>query len=509
MKKINKLFRMLGLGMGCIVIWTCTNLDIEPTDRVFSNLTGEFAGVDPAASLEGLYNQVSRQMQTEANLYSLQEISSDEFILPTRGTDWSDNGVHRVLHSHTWDANHPFLKFVWNDQNQNIYNATAIIDPRSNPTPRQAAEAKFIRAFSFFWLADLFGQVPFRTPDEGPGINPRILKRTEALEFAINDLQEALPELSEGTTFDVLGRASKPAAQCLLAKFYLNKHIYFGHDVPNTTDMTEVIRLVDAIHSEGFELQEGYFNLFTVSEDTETIWFTSSDVSSMMWSTLHYNQNAPDQPGGGWNGFTTLADFFDSFEGDANINIPGSGQEERRGFVPTDGSHLGIGYGFLIGQQFDENGEPLTDRSGSPLIFSKVLPGLLGNDEKAGIRVIKYHPEHGSFVNHKIIFRYSDAHLMKAEAILRNGGDPTDLVNELRELRSAQPLSKVGENELLAERGRELYGEYWRRNDLIRFGKFTRPWALKELSGDVTKELFPIPATALISNPALIQNEGY
>ena len=70
------------------------------------------------------------------------------------------------------------------------------------------------------------------------------------------------------------------------------------------------------------------------------------------------------------------------------------------------------------------------------------------------------------------------------------------------------PLSAVTEEDMLDERGRELYGEFWRRNDLIRFGKFSDAWQYKS-NTDVTRVLFPIPATAIISNPNLVQNEGY
>ena len=101
-------------------------------------------------------------------------------------------------------------------------------------------------------------------------------------------------------------------------------------------------------------------------------------------------------------------------------------------------------------------------------------------------------------------------HLMKAEAMMRMGGDATAMVNELRAQRADTPaLSNVDEAELLAERGRELYDELWRRNDLIRFGQFTAPWALKEVTGDPNKNLFPIPETAILSNPNLVQNPGY
>ena len=210
-------------------------------------------------------------------------------------------------------------------------------------------------------------------------------------------------------------------------------------------------------------------------------------------------------------GFTTLSEFYDTFEGDPNINVPGSGQEERRGFVPTDGSHFGIGYGFLIGQQYDKNGVAMTDRTGNPLVFTKELPGLLGNNERTGIRLLKYSPENGAFANHLVMFRYADAHLMKAEAIMRggtSGSTALDLVNQLRVLRSASPMAALTEQSLLDERGRELYLESWRRNDQIRFGKYSEPWQYKT-NTDEFRVLFPIPATALISNPNLIQNPGY
>jgi hypothetical protein len=85
------------------------------------------------------------------------------------------------------------------------------------------------------------------------------------------------------------------------------------------------------------------------------------------------------------------------------------------------------------------------------------------------------------------------------------------MVNELRVLRGATPLGSVGEQQLLDERGRELYAETWRRNDLIRFGQFTRDWIFKapgSVNNDTWK-VFPIPASQLLANPNLVQNPGY
>jgi len=514
--KTNKYYRflMFTLLVGSLV--GCTNLEIEETDSRFGNLSGEFNGVDPEGNLVTLYNSLRTEFNTQENLFALNEVTSDEQLVPTRGTDWGDNGLWRTLHAHNWDANHKFVRATWNNFNQMVFNATAIIDARSNPTELQAAQAKFVRAFAMFWLVDLYGQVPFRTPDEGLEVNPIVMTSTEAVDYILKDLDEALAVLPTGGPSAGLNKPTKAAVRFLKAKLTLNKHIYLGTrqpnvDQPSVDDMNEVINLVDAIKADGYDLQAGYFDLFTSAVNTETIFITTSDVGARMWNSLHYKQNSPDNEGGGWNGFTTLAEFYDLFEGDSNINVPGSGQEERRGFVPTDGSHLGIGYGFLIGQQYDETGTAMTDRPGNPLIFTKELPGLLGNDERTGIRVIKYHPENGA-ANHEVIFRYADAHLMKAEAIMRGGTSgetPLAMVNELRVLRNATPLTSAPTDlDILDERGRELYIEIWRRNDLIRFGEFTKEWAYKD-NTEPKRVLFPIPATAIITNPNLQQNPDY
>jgi hypothetical protein len=274
--------------------------------------------------------------------------------------------------------------------------------------------------------------------------------------------------------------------------------------------------LVDAIAADGFALQEGYFDLFKPDADTETILWTESSVGNNIFNGLHYNTIAADG-NGGWNGFSTLAEFYDSFEGAPNTNYIGDGQEERRGWVPdattANESNRGIAYGFFIGQAYGPNGEALKDRPGNPLVFTKEFPGLVGNNERTGVRVLKYHPENGSFTQHKLLFRYADAHLMKAEAILRgaSGGDATALVNELRALRDATLLGSVTLDEMLAERGRELYGEMIRRTDMIRFGQFNAGYEFMdpEQVGNADRSLFPIPSNAILSNPNLQQNPGY
>ena len=150
--------------------------------------------------------------------------------------------------------------------------------------------------------------------------------------------------------------------------------------------------------------------------------------------------------------------------------------------------------------------------------------------EDVGIRVVKYVPDFsnngknyggGTAGNWTMIFRYPDVVLMVAEAKMRataaDNAGALALVNELRTARAAAPMtamSLVNPNNvadphtLLAERGRELYWEIVRRTDLIRFGVFMKPWALKPAS-DAAHLVFPIPSTALAANPNLKQNPGY
>ena len=506
----------LSIFLGLFGTFTgCTDLELEDTDSITRETEkGEFSGLtDIQKNLNAGYNDLRGIIETHENLYGLNEGSSDELLIPTRGTDWGDNGIWRTLHQHTWDANHNFVLNTWNSLNAVVYNMTEIISPITGASDQQVAEAKFLRAFNMFWVMDLYGQVPFRDVDEGPDVNPRVMTRSEAFDYVMQDLNDAMPNLPSIAPGDGTVQASKAAAHYLLAKLYLNKHIYLATGSAAAADMTAVVEHVDAINAEGFELEDGYFEIFEPSADTETILYTTSSVGNRMWSTLHYAQGTTDNTGGGWNGFSTLADFYDLFEGDSDLNTPGSGQEERRGYVALSGDESGtyIGKGFLINQQYGPDGSKLTDRAGNPLVFTKELPGLLGNNERNGIRVLKYHPSNGAYTGHVVVFRYADAYLMKAEAIMRGGSSSEDaltMVNALRAIRDAKPLSSLTEEEMLNERGRELYTEYWRRQDQIRFGTFTSTWEFKDNTEEF-RVLFPIPSVALTSNPNLTQNPGY
>ena len=92
--------------------------------------------------------------------------------------------------------------------------------------------------------------------------------------------------------------------------------------------------------------------------------------------------------------------------------------------------------------------------------------------------------------------------LMKAECMIRQGGNGDQYVNMIRERADVGNLTNVDLETLLAERGREMFYEGHRRQDLIRFGEFNKAWWEKDASSP-DRNTFPIPQWVLDSNPNL------
>ncbi|MDJ1495391.1 RagB/SusD family nutrient uptake outer membrane protein [Cytophagaceae bacterium DM2B3-1] len=527
-------FFMILSGAALLSIVGCTDLDDKVLDRISADdLSGIAKQLEPASALQSVYAQLN-PLTDQANVYAMQEHPTDEMVGPTRGTDWSDFGTWRRLHQHSWDATHNQVVSAWDILNIGVFRANQAIYFAANNTQIKA-EASFLRAFFMFQIIDLYGQVPFREVTDDPISVPKVFTRSEAFDFMINDLEFALNNLSENTP----GKATPNAARALLAKAYLNKAVYkqdpnnpAGPFTFDPADMNKAIEYCNAIINSGdYELTD-YFDNFHWENSTrskELIFVIANTegspvgtVQNRYFMTLHYYQPLN---GGGWNGFTTLADFYDSFE---------SADKRRGASIPGMTDKFGMNAGFMVGQQYvvrDGQTVALKDRGGKPLDFTKDVDILYSN-ERRGIRVLKYFPEPienpdasnaskpeaPDFLNAPnpgtdyIFLRYADVLLMKAEAILRGGtGDVTalSLVNELRASRGASTLSSLDEATLLAERGRELYWEGWRRNDMIRFGAFLKPFDQKSTTSPAHVVVFPIPQRALDTNPNLKQNVGY
>jgi hypothetical protein len=394
------------------------------------------------------------------------------------------------------------------------YSATAVLE--NNPTPTETAEAKFIRALSVFYVLDLYDQVPYRPDLKNLTLLPETLKGTAAVDKIIAEVNEALPNLPNAGSNTWV--ANKDAARALLMKVYLNRGVYANRATPTfaAADMNQVITLADQILGNSrYALSDNFFTNFAPNNNStskELIFTLENTVgvrggnNRFNWfCTLHYNQRPS-----GWNGFTTLADFYDKFE---------AADTRRGGSYAGLTNVTGLRTGFLVGQQFDQNGTALKDRNGAPLAFTReiALRETGNNLEVTGIRVIKYVPDFaqgidGNAENEYVIFRFADVMLMKAEAQLRLGQTAAALtiVNTLRAKRGASALTTLTLQGLLDERGREMYWEGWRRNDQVRFGTFlngvgpTRP----NKSGN-ERLIFPIPNQQLAVNPNLTQNPGY
>lgn len=498
-----------------LTVTACTKLNEE----LYGSKSVSTGGAGSASDLNGVYSQLNGQTN-QANTYALQEHPTDEMMGPTRGTDWGDFGVWRKLHTHTWDAFHQQVSDTWDELNTGVYRATQVINT-SGVSTQNKAEASFLRAYFMFQVVDLYGKAPFRDPAASSDANPIVYNRSDATDFIIKDLEYADANLS---TVAVAGHASKAAADALLVKVYLNKAVYKATAIggPFTfvaDDMNKAITYSNKVIAAGYQLAGSgkYFDNFSWNNSTlsqeiilglvNTSANAPANAHNRWRMVMHYNQSPS-----GWNGFTTLADFYKTFE---------AKDERIGGSYPGLTNLNGLTTGFLLGQQYGPGHVALTQRNGSPLIFTPNVD-LNYSTEAQGIRVIKYFPQpktDGSVnddyaTNTYVILRYSDVLLMKAEAVMRGGTDPNGqtalaIVNNIRTTRGASALTALDAKALLAERGRELYWEGWRRNDQIRFGTFNDPVDQRPTASDKTRTVYPIPQRAVDSNPNLTQNAGY
>ena len=508
--KTNKLIKTLAVISGIGLFAACTDLVTKEVDsKVIVTSSSGTTNVDPVAALEGSYNALSL-FTDQASIYSMLEHTTDELIPPTRGVDWSDNGVWRSLYTHSWDPSHSYINNAWNSLNQNAYNVQSILEA-ATATAQQKAEAKFIRAYNRYYIMDCWGQMPDRKTSEGGEVNPKVLTRAEAFTSIETDLKDALAALPVTGPIVPNPLATKAAANAMLSRMYLNKAVYLSAapEGPYTfapADLALVIKYASAVAADGYALNANYFDNFKGTGPSSEVILTSKQGSpqNRVYMTLHYNQNPS-----GWNGFATLADFYKTFDpadkrlGMAPGTIPG-----LAGGKPF----AGIGLGILRGPQVKDDLTPLTDtRTGLILNFSSDVP-LSGAATMKGYRVMKYHP---AFYDKYILLRYAEVYLNSIEAKVRGGSDasspstPLQDINVLRALRGAPALASVALSDVIDERGRELYWEGLRRIDLIRFGKFNDPWSEKGTNTDKFRVLFTIPQLAVDTNPNLKQNPGY
>jgi len=529
-------------GVTLLGVSACTKLD----QKLQGSVVLKPSSGNVAALINATYNDFNGLINNQDQIFSLQENTADECLVPTRGGDWDDNGVWRVLHNHTWTLIHSQFITVFNGLGQMESDALAAL--ASSPNTAQADEALFLRSVAQFYYLDLFGQVPYRLISEYNSIKPApIMQPAEAVDTLVTTLNSIISHNALSPA-NVPYRASVDAAKFLLMKVLLNKGAYLNRQAPtfDPADMARVISLGnELIGSTNYSFTPKYFDNFGPKNATtgkEAIWswpnngsaaiggINSQGINSHWMMTLHYNSwNRTGKYGGaGWNGFSTVANFYNTFEGAGPTSVDTTKDQRLGGrFYPGVTDTSGLRPGLLVFQQYNQAGGAEVDRHGNPLAFSPQV-SLVETDantlEITGIRIVKYPPDYNAYdggnqTNQLQIFRFADVVLMVAEAYLRTNDEASALVlvNALRVARGASALATItlvntsntyDPTTLLAERGRELYWEGWRRQDLIRFGVYLIPWDLKT-ADDPKYLLFPIPSDQLIANPNLVQNPGY
>lgn len=505
---MKKIFLLLALLYS---LSACTDLDIDPD----SKLTDDSAYKEKSEFLNGL-SGVYTTLGVWSEIVYKGGSSADEMIFPARGGDWK--GDLQSMHTHTWDANNGEIGGLYTGISSTIAVSNAFIDVIDKSAFKDdsdvlviRSEARFVRAFAYFMMMDMFGNVPLVTSSVYDAKNPPEQNtRAEIYTFVETELTELsktdLPETS------VYGRVNRYTAKTLLAKLYLNAEVYLGS---GNSKWQEVVNLTQEIMTDGDYILEDNFkdvfkwNNFNSKEIIFAMVCNSEYSSPENISYLFSISDLREKYGSfaaGWGGASVTPTFYRSYDDANDIRLEA----------------------FIVGPQYSSQGYPImaTDDNGvnRQLTYTIDYVGadpVNNADHWDGGRGGKYLMDGigGTMVerglnNDMPILRYADVLMMRAEALFRlspSSSEALNLVNQVRTRNGNNPvysLPSLTADDLLAERGREFAWEGWRRNDLIRFDKWGSAWDFKTVS-DSKYKLFPIPQVQIDSNPNLEQNTGY
>lgn len=544
MKKI-----LIALTAITIIAGACTKLDVTPESQYLDTNFPKTPG-DYQALIGPIYTQLASKYAID--YFRMQELTTDELIIPGRDGNYDDGGQYRQHHHHQYGPDHINVKDVWewgfgaiNTCNRVLSNiANSTMAPTDPARISSIVEVRAMRALFYFFMMDIYGNVPI--VDAFPVKDlPKTRSRVEVFQFIEKELKEivkSLPVKSTTNPIATYGHPTQGMAYALLAKMYLNSKVYTGTERNN-----ETVAMCDSvIASKKYFLDATYAEVFAPDNGpntTETIFaipydpllldgnqFTRHGIMAYLWPKYGVPNNLSIS-------MSTTPEFYDRF------NLTG---DERNAT-------------WLVGKQYYLDSTPFTiklpktDLDASytgpkgdttwHLEITKTIkmtgkkPFDVGNDYLArcmGVRSIKYYPDRATTAasrmsgNDMPIFRLADIYLMKAEAIFR-GAAPTMVNNELQtdlvllnkvRARAKAPLATtVTEDILLDERARELYWENWRRNDLIRFDKYETPYPIPGdvatsgytpgMNRDTRRRIFPIPTSERKLNANLDQNPGY
>ena len=435
-------------------------------------------------------------------------VNLQDFTADGMKNRWGDNGLDQLTTTSNWTDNNKFFKYAYDRIYYTVPQATNLIlimksdNVKYENKDQVVSELRFLRALSYYYLIDLFGKgvllndETFNTSTPLPEAS-----RAELFTFVETELKDIEGKLPAQNSY---ARANKSAARMLLAKLYLNAEVYTG--TPRYNDAASYINKV--ISEGGYQLEGNFRKNFSADNNTskEIIFPLIADAaSSQSFGNTTYIVNGsistdtmtPADFGAtdGWAGHRATKAWYGLFAGSA-AGLQSSTDVRAKLFWSTGHNWEMNDYktwtdGFPSDKFWNKN----SDGSGSATSFSSTdFP----------------------------LFRLSDAYLIYAECAVRGAagtsmGQAITYFNQVRTRAGAPVVSVLSLDEVLNERGRELGLEGVRRQDLIRFGKFTGgsylwPWKGGVKNGAAISDnykLFPIPSTALQANPNLTQNPGY
>ncbi len=560
MGRVTFLGVLLGAGLG---LTSC--LDEHPKDQLGEDKIYDSASNIYTNAVASLYNYIGGSNESEGlqgtcrGVYDYNTLSTDEAIIPIRGGDWYDGGLWNAMYQHKWTADDISLYDTWKYLYKVIVlcnKSLDIVDEKSSllssgQMQSYKAEIRAVRALMYYEVMDMFGRVPLELSQKEDlyyADQTGQVDRSVMFRFIFGELQEVLPYLpdehsnKEGNCY---GRVTQPVASFLLAKLALNAEIYAYDDwtkgYENRPKGTEIYFSVpvgngnslvdnatvsngfyhlnawetcmfycDRLAADGYALEDDYvFNFSTHNETSKENVFTIPMDKNIYSNQFHYLFRSYHYKHGGALGWgsengtcatisTMRANHYGETDEDARCKV-----NFVAGFVKVDGNELVL-----------DNGKPLEYQP------FEVMQNLTNSPyvKTAGARMAKYEVDKTSYMDGKlqsndiVLFRYADALLMKAEAKVRNGEDGSLELNAVRN-RVGMASRPATLDNILEERLLELVWEGWRRQDLVRFGKFTGAYDLREpLENEVSTEytiVFPIPSKCIDLNKKLVQNPGY
>ncbi len=479
-------------------------------------ISGQTGGGGGSPDIQGIDENFGNYIR---QYWDLQELPTDEAIMA-----WDDATI-KNFHWQTWAPNDVFLTALYsrifytitisNEFIRNVDNAIGSASGSFATNLKQyKAEARFLRALSYWHAIDMFGNVPFITEADLPGaFFPQRITRANLFNYIESECKDIEGDLIAPR--QSYGRADKGADWFLLAELYMNAKVYTG-----TERYTDALTYLNKVITAGYSIDPNYAHLFDADNNTspEIVFAITFDgVNTQQYGGMTFVIHASNGGGmplngidGGWGGIRTIKDFVAKFnlsESDFSSANP----------QPQSADHRGMFYFDPASWQWDITNVGTFTQGIGVTKFKNVTA--------AGGPAPNIHP---AFVSTDFpMFRLGDAYLMYAEAVVRggSGGDMATAVGYVNALRARAYGNTSGDitsgdltlDFLLDERARELYWECHRRTDLIRFGQFTNGTYVWEWKGNTPngaqvgsfRDLYPIPSNDLNANPNLVQNPGY